>query len=115
MGDDNKFAAIALFTITTIKEQKCDNSKLDAIVFASNKNKKTKEKDDDHCCHLLLKQNFFLNAKKGGSLPFFSYFYVWDEVFLLPSPLHVFSTFTFGMKCPSCLLFSTFLQLLRLG
>jgi len=32
------------------------------------------------------------NAKKGGSLPFFSRFYIWDEVLLLPSPLHVPST-----------------------
>jgi hypothetical protein len=32
------------------------------------------------------------NAKKGGSFPFFSCFYVWDEALLLPSPLHVPST-----------------------
>ncbi len=29
------------------------------------------------------------NAKKEVSLPFFSRFYIWDEVLLLPSPLHV--------------------------
>jgi hypothetical protein len=32
------------------------------------------------------------NAKKGGNLPFFSHFYIWDEELLLPSPLHVPST-----------------------
>ncbi len=32
------------------------------------------------------------NAKKGGSLPFFSCFYIWDEALLMPSPLHVPST-----------------------
>jgi hypothetical protein len=37
-------------------------------------------------------------AKKGGNLFFFSYFYIWDEALLLPSPLHVPSTSTFGMK-----------------
>jgi hypothetical protein len=29
------------------------------------------------------------NAKKGGSLPFFSRFYFRDEALLFPSPLHV--------------------------
>jgi hypothetical protein len=28
-------------------------------------------------------------AKKGGNLPFFSYFYIWDESLLLHSSLHV--------------------------
>jgi hypothetical protein len=32
------------------------------------------------------------NAKKKKSLPFFSRFYIWDEVLLLPFPLHVRST-----------------------
>jgi hypothetical protein len=35
------------------------------------------------------------NANKGGSLHFFSRFYIWDETFLLPSPLHVPSTLSF--------------------
>jgi hypothetical protein len=42
MGDDNMFVAIALFTVTTTKEKKCDRSKLDAIAFTSNRNKKNK-------------------------------------------------------------------------
>jgi hypothetical protein len=29
------------------------------------------------------------NAGKGGSLFFSSRFYIWDETFLLPSPLHL--------------------------
>jgi len=29
------------------------------------------------------------NVEKGGNLPFFSQFCIWDEVLLLPSPLHV--------------------------
>jgi hypothetical protein len=29
------------------------------------------------------------NAEKGGSLPFFSRFYIWDETVLLLSPLHI--------------------------
>ncbi len=29
------------------------------------------------------------NVKKGGKLPFFSHFYIWDEALLLYSPLHV--------------------------
>jgi hypothetical protein len=29
------------------------------------------------------------NAEKGGSLPFFSRFYIWDEALLLLSPLHI--------------------------
>jgi hypothetical protein len=32
------------------------------------------------------------NAKKGGSLPFFSHFYIWDKIFFLHSPLHIPST-----------------------
>jgi hypothetical protein len=32
------------------------------------------------------------NVEKGGSLPFLSHFYIWDEVLLLPSPLHIPST-----------------------
>jgi len=32
------------------------------------------------------------NAKKGGSLPFFFRFCIWDEALLLHSPLHVPST-----------------------
>jgi hypothetical protein len=32
------------------------------------------------------------NAGKGGRLRFFFCFYIWDEVFLLPSPLHIPST-----------------------
>ncbi len=31
------------------------------------------------------------NVEKGGSLPFFSHFYIWDEVLLLPS-LHIPTT-----------------------
>jgi hypothetical protein len=31
-------------------------------------------------------------ARKGGKLPFFSHFHIWDEMFFLPSPLHVPST-----------------------
>ncbi len=29
------------------------------------------------------------NAKKGEILPFFSRFCIWDEVLVLPSPLHI--------------------------
>jgi hypothetical protein len=29
------------------------------------------------------------NVEKGGSLPFFSRFCIWDEAFFLPFPLHV--------------------------
>jgi len=29
------------------------------------------------------------NVEKGRSLPFFSRFYIWDEVLLLSSPFHV--------------------------
>jgi len=29
------------------------------------------------------------NVEKGGSLPFFSCFCIWDETFLLLSPLHI--------------------------
>jgi len=32
------------------------------------------------------------SVEKGGSLPFFSCFHIWDEVLLLPSLLHVPST-----------------------
>jgi hypothetical protein len=32
------------------------------------------------------------NAKKGGTLPFFSRFYIWNESFFLLSPLHIPST-----------------------
>jgi hypothetical protein len=32
------------------------------------------------------------NAKRGGSLPFFSHFYIWDETLFLHSLLHVPST-----------------------
>jgi len=32
------------------------------------------------------------NAEKGGILPFFSHFCIWDEVCLFPFPLHVPST-----------------------
>jgi len=32
------------------------------------------------------------NVVKGGSLPFFSCFCIWDEAFLLLSPLHIPST-----------------------
>jgi hypothetical protein len=35
------------------------------------------------------------NAKKGKSLPFFFSFYIWDEAFLLLSPLHILSTFNY--------------------
>jgi hypothetical protein len=31
-------------------------------------------------------------AEKGGSLPFFSHFCIWDEALLLLSPFHVHST-----------------------
>jgi hypothetical protein len=29
------------------------------------------------------------NVEKGGSLPLLSHFYIWDEVLLLPCPLHL--------------------------
>jgi hypothetical protein len=32
------------------------------------------------------------NAKKGGSLPLFSCFCIWDEALFLPFPLHIPST-----------------------
>jgi len=35
------------------------------------------------------------NAEKGGSLPFFSCFYIWDETLLLLSPFHIPSTLSF--------------------
>jgi preprotein translocase subunit YajC len=35
------------------------------------------------------------NAEKGGNLPFFSCFYIWDETFLLLFPLHIPSTLSF--------------------
>jgi hypothetical protein len=35
------------------------------------------------------------NVEKGGSLPLLSHFYIWDEVLLLPSPLHVPSMLSF--------------------
>jgi len=49
---------------------------VDGIFFFSNRRKEKKNKEEKK------------NAKKGGSLPF-SYFYIWDEAFLLHSPLHV--------------------------
>jgi hypothetical protein len=45
--------------------------------------------------HLLLKQKKkktiekIKNVEKGGSLPFFSRFYIWDEALLLLSPFHI--------------------------
>jgi hypothetical protein len=99
MGDNNKFIAITFFVC--------------CCYFALNINKKTKEKDNAHCyCLLLLKQKKKQNiekknAKKGESLPFFSYFYVWDEMLLLPfySP-HSFNIklLTFLKPCVSCFL-----------
>jgi len=35
------------------------------------------------------------NAKKGGNLPFFTCFFVWDEALFLPFPLHVPSILSF--------------------
>ncbi len=35
------------------------------------------------------------NAKKGGSLPFFSHFCIWDEALLLLSPFHIPLTLSF--------------------
>jgi hypothetical protein len=32
------------------------------------------------------------NVEKGGSLLFFSHFYIWDETLLFLSPLHISST-----------------------
>jgi hypothetical protein len=67
-----------------------------------NKNKKTKEQDDgvffisnktkQNKTQRKKKHRAKKNAKKGGSLPFFSHFCIWDEALLLLSPLHVPST-----------------------
>jgi len=54
-------------------------------VFFSSKRKKTHKKKNK-------KLGKKKNAKKGGNLPFFFCFYIWDEALLLPSPLHVPST-----------------------
>jgi hypothetical protein len=57
----------------------------DGIFFFSSKRKEKKHKGKKN--HREEK-----NVEKGGNLPFFSRFYIWDEVFLLPSPLHIPST-----------------------
>jgi hypothetical protein len=49
---------------------------VDGVFFVSSRRKEKKPREKK-------------NAKKGGSLPFFSYFYVWDEALLLHSSLHV--------------------------
>jgi hypothetical protein len=36
------------------------------------------------------------NVEKGGSLPLFFCFYIWDEALLLPSPFHVPSMLSFS-------------------
>jgi flagellar biosynthesis protein FlhB len=43
------------------------------------------------------------NAKKGGSLPFLSRFFVWNEALLLLSPLHIPSTLSFPPTVPQAL------------
>jgi len=58
----------------------------DGVFFFSNRRK---EKNTQRFKKTIEKKK---NAGKGGSLPFFSCFYIWDEALLLPSPLHVPST-----------------------
>ncbi len=41
----------------------------------------------------------YKNAKKGGSLPFFSRFYFWDEALLFHSLLHVLETLSSTHSC----------------
>jgi hypothetical protein len=41
------------------------------------------------------KETLKKNVEKGGNLPLFSHFYIWDEAFFLPSPLHVPSMMNF--------------------
>jgi hypothetical protein len=57
------------------------------IFFFSNKTKekkKHKEKKNHREDHKI--------AEKGGSLPSFSHFCIWDEALFLLSPLHILST-----------------------
>jgi hypothetical protein len=54
----------------------------DGVFFFSSRRKEKKHKEKKN--HREKK-----NVEKGRSLPFFFCFYIWDEVLLLSSPLHV--------------------------
>jgi hypothetical protein len=100
---------VVAFVITTPPEKKVMTTSYYCLFLLLKHKKKKKKKKAMSClCHHLLrfkqkqkterrrrekkkKKNHRgkKNAKKGESLPFFSCFCIWDEIPLLPSPLHV--------------------------
>jgi hypothetical protein len=81
------------------RRKKKGNDMLVPLPSISNRNIKTKEEVD--CVFFFSsrrkgkKQREKENAKKGGSLPFFSRFYIWDEALILHPPLNIPSMLNF--------------------
>jgi hypothetical protein len=82
------------------KKEKKKTTPIVVIYFFSSKRKKKNHRKKK-------------NVKKGGSLPIFSCFCVWNEVFLLPSPFHVPLSFPPSSNVVSCISLS--FELLKLG
>jgi len=78
---DNTFVPLPF--LLKIKTKKNEKKRCHLLLFKHKKRKENTNKKKNHRKK---------NAQKGGSLPFFSHFCVWDETFLLPSPIHIPST-----------------------
>jgi hypothetical protein len=96
-GDDTPMPShVVTFVISNAKNK--SKKKMIAIVvvffFSSRRKKKNTEKK---------------NVNKGGSLPFFSYFSIWDEALHLLCPLHVPSMLSFPLS--SSLVYHVFSKL----
>jgi len=92
------------------KKKKCNESKeLTFLVFFF-WNKRKRKKNTEQNKTIEKKKN----AKKRGSLPFFSHFHIWDEAFLLPSPL-LLQCWAFHLPQALCLTSPQSSVLLKLG
>jgi hypothetical protein len=62
---------------------------ISSAFFMASSSSQAEKKDKKHKEKTIYKEK---NPKKGGSLPFFSHFCIWDKALLLLSPFHIPST-----------------------